>query len=87
MIVRVNDRGPYSSARIIDLSKRVAEVLAFKRAGTAQVRVEYVGPAPLEGDDNPTLAQTYSEFGASPAQERFAAAIQRPVVATAYASE
>ena len=87
VIVRVNDRGPYSNARIIDLSKRVAEVLAFKRAGTATVRVEYVGPAPLEGNDNPKLATTYSEVGMSDAQRRFVAAAERPAAMTAYAAE
>ena len=87
VIVRVNDRGPYSNARIIDLSKRVAEVLAFKRAGTATVRVEYVGPAPLEGNDNPQLATTYSDVGTSDAQRRFVNAIERPSTLAAYAGE
>lgn len=40
LIVRVNDRGPYSRGRIIDLSRRSAELLGFKNAGTAKVRVE-----------------------------------------------
>lgn len=55
VIVRVNDRGPYSHRRIIDVSKKAAEVLGFKQQGTADVRVEYVGRAPLEGDDMPKL--------------------------------
>ena len=55
IVVRVNDRGPYSHKRIIDVSKRAAEVLGFKQAGTAEVRVEYVGRAPLEGDDSAQL--------------------------------
>ena len=58
VVVRVNDRGPYSHSRLIDLSKRAAEVLKFKQAGTAPVRVEYVGRAPLEGDDMPRLLAT-----------------------------
>ena len=33
IIVRVNDRGPYRSDRIIDLSRRSAEVLGFRRQG------------------------------------------------------
>ena len=55
VVVRVNDRGPYSHKRVIDVSKKVAEVLKFKRAGTAQVRVEYLGRAPLHGDDTHAL--------------------------------
>lgn len=50
-ILRVNDRGPYSNTRIIDLSKKSAEVLGFIKQGTARVRVQYVGRAPLNGDD------------------------------------
>lgn len=38
--VRVNDRGPFSNGRIIDLSKRAASVLGFERKGTAKVRVQ-----------------------------------------------
>lgn len=38
--VRVNDRGPFHSNRIIDLSRRAAQLLGFYDAGTAHVRVE-----------------------------------------------
>ncbi len=51
VVIRVNDRGPYSSKRIIDVSKKTADVLGFRSKGTAQVRVQYVGRAPLNGDD------------------------------------
>jgi rare lipoprotein A len=40
--LRVNDRGPFARGRIIDVSARAAELLAFKRQGTAKVRVEIV---------------------------------------------
>jgi len=50
-VLRVNDRGPFSKTRIIDLSKKSAEVLGFIKQGTARVRVQYVGRAPLNGDD------------------------------------
>ena len=38
--VRINDRGPYKSRRIIDLSRRAAQLLGFDLIGTARVRVE-----------------------------------------------
>lgn len=38
--VKVNDRGPFVSGRIIDLSKKGAELLGFLGKGTAKVRVE-----------------------------------------------
>ena len=44
LVVRVNDRGPFHDGRIIDLSARSAELLGFKGAGTARVRVQVLGP-------------------------------------------
>lgn len=52
IVVRVNDRGPFKNERIIDLSRRSAEVLGFRHRGTAQVRVQYLRRAPLSGDDS-----------------------------------
>ena len=52
IVVRINDRGPYASDRIIDLSRRSAELLGFRNHGTATVRVKYLGRAPLNGDDS-----------------------------------
>jgi len=39
-IVRVNDRGPFTHDRVIDLSKKSAEILGIIKEGTASVRVE-----------------------------------------------
>jgi len=55
IIVRVNDRGPYHSGRVMDVSSKVAEALAFKSFGTAQIKVEYVGKAGLQGSDDTKL--------------------------------
>lgn len=60
VIVRVNDRGPFASGRVIDLSRRAAQLLDYTNAGTAKVRVQYVGPAPLQGDDTPVLMASYN---------------------------
>lgn len=59
VIVRVNDRGPYHSNRVLDMSQRAAEMLGVKQAGVAKIQVEYVGPAPVEGDDTPYLLASY----------------------------
>lgn len=40
VVVRVNDRGPFIDGRILDVSRRVAQMLKFHRKGTTQVRVE-----------------------------------------------
>jgi rare lipoprotein A len=47
VVVRVNDRGPFVGDRIIDMSRKSAEVLGFRQRGKANVRVQYLGPAPL----------------------------------------
>lgn len=59
VIVRVNDRGPYADGRIIDLSQRAAEMLDYQHHGTAKVVVEYVGRAPLDGNDDQYLMASY----------------------------
>ncbi|MFW9605292.1 MAG: septal ring lytic transglycosylase RlpA family protein [Pseudomonas sp.] len=45
VIVRVNDRGPFYSDRIIDLSFAAAKKLGYAETGTARVRVEGIDPA------------------------------------------
>jgi len=59
VIVRVNDRGPFARDRIIDLSKRAAEMLDYTHAGVAKVQVEYLGRAPLHGRDDQMLLASY----------------------------
>lgn len=44
LTVRVNDRGPYVAGRIIDLSRRSAQLLGVDGPGTARVRVRRVYP-------------------------------------------
>src|SRR5690242_12606870 len=38
--VRINDRGPFVNNRIIDLSRRAAQLLGMEQVGTAKVRVQ-----------------------------------------------
>lgn len=40
LVVRVNDRGPFVRGRIIDLSRRSAQLLGIHAPGTAKVRVQ-----------------------------------------------
>jgi rare lipoprotein A len=67
LIVRVNDRGPYHRNREIDVSAKAAELLGFRQTGTAHVRVEFVGLAPLEGTDDRQLVATLREGAPAPA--------------------
>jgi len=50
LILRVNDRGPFVGNRLIDVSRRGAQLLGFEKRGTTRVRVEAVsGPdAPVQ---------------------------------------
>ncbi|WP_374450080.1 septal ring lytic transglycosylase RlpA family protein [Stella sp.] len=53
MTLRVNDRGPFARGRIIDVSRRGAQLLGFDRQGTAKVRVEIMAA------ESEQLAQIY----------------------------
>ncbi|WP_274706744.1 septal ring lytic transglycosylase RlpA family protein [Sneathiella marina] len=60
IVVTVNDRGPFAHSRIIDLSKRSAELLGIIQKGTAKVRVQV-----LDSDGN-TTATANSQVVAKP---------------------
>jgi rare lipoprotein A len=78
LVVRVNDRGPYHDNREIDLSVRAAQLLGFHSNGLARVRVEYVGPAPLEGSDDRRLMATLREGTPAPPPSAVMVASARP---------
>ncbi|RMV43502.1 Rare lipoprotein A [Pseudomonas syringae pv. helianthi] len=40
VVVRINDRGPHTRGRLIDVSREAAEQLGMLRSGTAPVRVQ-----------------------------------------------
>lgn len=58
IIVRINDRGPFVNSRILDASRKSAQLLGFEKKGTAKVRVEILA------DESRMMA-----FKASPFQE------------------
>lgn len=45
--IEINDRGPFIEGRIVDVSRRTAQLLGFERKGTAQVRVRTLVPESL----------------------------------------
>jgi rare lipoprotein A len=62
MRLRINDRGPFVDGRIIDLSRRAAQLLGFEAVGTAQVRVRIlreesikVAEAAMRGETGRTM--------------------------------
>ena len=80
MIVRVNDRGPYHGDRVIDLSLRAAKLLGLHEHGLARVRVEYVGPASLDGSDDRRLVATLREGQPAPPLSAVRVASAKPFV-------
>jgi rare lipoprotein A len=80
VIVRVNDRGPYSGDRLIDVSTRAANLLGFYGSGLAPVRVEYVGRAPLEGSDENMLMATLRQGEPAPTPSLVRLASAKPFV-------
>ncbi|MCC6949034.1 MAG: septal ring lytic transglycosylase RlpA family protein [Bradyrhizobiaceae bacterium] len=86
LIVRVNDRGPFKEGRIVDVSYKAAELLGFHKNGIARVRVEYVGPAALEGsDDRKLIATLRSDGQPAPAPSAVMVAAGGPFVPVANA--
>ncbi|HLO78437.1 MAG TPA: septal ring lytic transglycosylase RlpA family protein [Magnetospirillum sp.] len=60
IVVRVNDRGPFVNGRIIDLSRRAAQLLGFEGSGTAKVRVQVLS------DESRVLAGKLKRDGNEP---------------------
>jgi rare lipoprotein A len=59
--VRINDRGPFTGGRLIDVSQEAARQLGFEQQGQARVRVRYVGPAPLGAPDPGLRHASYTQ--------------------------
>lgn len=77
VVVRINDRGPFVGTRIIDLSKRSAEALDFKHKGKAEVRVQFIGRAPLNDDGSHLVAMNKELDRGTPVRKMIASADRR----------
>jgi rare lipoprotein A len=85
IIVRVNDRGPYHQNRLIDVSVRTAKLLGFYDRGTTRVRVDYVGPASLEGSDDSKLEATLRRGTPAPGPAEVRVASSRSMTSSFFA--
>jgi rare lipoprotein A len=61
-VVRINDRGPFHSDRLIDLSFAAATKLGYMNKGTARVRIEVLDPKALI--ELPKAGGYYLQLGA-----------------------
>ena len=94
--LRINDRGPFVDGRIIDVSRRAAQLLGFIGAGTAPVRVQILKkesievaeaamhnrPGPLLAAAAPAAVAATTPPAAPPPQQVAAAPAPPPVAAT-----
>ena len=73
VVVRVNDRGPFKSKRIIDLSWAAAKALEYDKKGLANVHIKLLHPATQKesqpqtvqlSDPNDLLTMKYLQIGA-----------------------
>ncbi len=82
VVVRINDRGPFHSDRLIDLSYAAAFRLGYAAAGSAMVEVEAIGPdeapaqaaaaapeRPLPAAQEPAQNAVYLQVGAFSSRE------------------
>lgn len=86
IVVRVNDRGPFHGGRVIDVSRRTADVLGFRGHGVGTVKLDYIGAAPESSDDRRLLA-SYQEFGRPAAAPGMQVATLAPVTDADLAAE
>ena len=75
--LRVNDRGPFAYNRIIDVSRRAAQLLGFERNGTAEVHVRI-----LRDESIKVAEEVIRESGQNPAVLAEALSRPRPAPAT-----
>lgn len=64
VVVRINDRGPFSKNRLIDLSYTAAHKLDYLLAGSTRVRVERLDPAQYDVGGVPLSKGIYLQLGA-----------------------
>lgn len=67
IVLRINDRGPFSGKRIIDVTQRAAQLLGFERQGTAKVRVQVLA------DESRAIADAMRRYGPGASGTQYAA--------------
>ncbi|MBM3544638.1 MAG: septal ring lytic transglycosylase RlpA family protein [Alphaproteobacteria bacterium] len=80
VVVRINDRGPFSGGRIIDLSKAAAASIGMINSGVAKVRVTHSGGGALEALGRETSAAAKT---AAAQEKKVEATKPRPAKVTA----
>lgn len=66
IVVRINDRGPFAGGRLLDVSRRAAQMLGFEKSGTAKVRVQVLA------DESKAIAAAARRYGNNQATKAYA---------------
>jgi rare lipoprotein A len=77
VVVRINDRGPFHSKRIIDLSYTAAYKLGYLSNGSGRVRVESLDPAGYSIQGEAIRQGAYLQVGAFSRKENAQQLLQR----------
>ncbi|MHB0765422.1 septal ring lytic transglycosylase RlpA family protein [Stutzerimonas sp. NM35] len=80
VVLRVNDRGPFYSDRIIDLSFAAAKKLNFAESGTARVKVEGIDPVQWwadRGQQPPMVLAQPQKVASKPAASTLAQPVEQ----------
>ena len=64
--VRINDRGPFTNGRILDLSQAAARDIDMLRAGTTRVRLKVIAPPPATQPVAPSAKPVVSSIPSTP---------------------
>ena len=74
IIVRINDRGPFVTGRIIDLSNKAAHEIDMYRKGTAKVKITVLGyNGEIENKDAPFMEQSNDNLSTMTKSEKIEA--------------
>ncbi|MCP4393857.1 MAG: septal ring lytic transglycosylase RlpA family protein [Alphaproteobacteria bacterium] len=84
LVLRVNDRGPFVPGRILDVSKRAAQLLGFRKTGVAQVRVDVLAEDSIRlkekmlgiPEDTSSMIDNYGGEGDDAEKEEFRESFQ-----------
>lgn len=66
LVVRVNDRGPFHGGRLVDVSRRAAQMLGFEKNGVAKVRLQVLT------DESKAIAVAAGHYGTEQASRAYA---------------
>jgi rare lipoprotein A len=77
VVVRINDRGPFHSTRVIDLSYTAAYKLGLLKSGSGRVRVDSIDPADFDTQGEALRQGVFLQVGAFSREDNAQKLIER----------